>query len=518
MTKPNVLFIITDQQRADSMGCYGNPAGTTPHLDALAAESMIFDEAYCESPICMPSRVSLLTGRYAAHHGVRFHNNNIAEQEQTLAHVFTDAGYYTHCIGKMHLYSQEKSGNPESLPDWKAGKWRDFKGPFCGFQGCELILGHSNSLCGHYGMWLKEKHPAAVEAFWTDKMQPLGDRKIFGMSNAFRTGIPEEAHSSAYVAEKCGEVFERAQEKQQPFFCYASFPDPHWPVCPPHEWLDKFADVKLPQRIPYVGECEQDDYPMQYKELVRGNRYYDGGCRFIGDEHAEDMEKIRRGYHAAVAFVDHNVGKIIEDLKQRGLYENTIIVYTTDHGEYLGDHGLHAKGGFMYDSFIRCPLIIHDPRSEFHGRSAAPFSFIDMPATLCDLAEIDNPLPHDGISQSAHIRKGDKSARTHCTVTHFANSDAAEAPHDQHAIVYQEWKLVFSAVDPHGILFNRKTDPQELCNLWHDSSSQSVKQELMQRLFSDLSGRHDRSAIRDKRAIEPGYYMHLMERDFWADV
>ncbi len=515
MNKPNVLFLITDQQRADSMGCYGNPAGCTPHLDAMAAEGLVFDRAYCESPICMPSRVTLLTGRYAAHHGVRFHNNNIDAHEQTLAHVFANAGYYTHCIGKMHLFSQEKSGNPESLPDWRAGKWQDFTGPFCGFQSCDLILGHSNSLCGHYGQWLQEKHPAAVETFWTERMEAVGDADVFGLQNAFRTQIPEEAHSSAYVAEKCSDVFAHAQQTEQPFLCYASFPDPHWPVCPPRAWLDAFNAAELPARIPYTGTCERDDYPRQYQELARGHKYYDGGCRFIADQHTEDVENIRRGYHAAVAFIDYNVGKIIAELKQRGLYENTIIVFTTDHGEYLGDHGLHAKGGFLYDSFIRCPLIIRDPRSQRRGRTAAPFSFVDMAATLCELAGIDNPLLDDGLSQGAVLSGACAALREHCTVTHFSNSDAQDAPHDQHALIYQQWKLVYAAADPNGLLFNLEQDPQELQNLWHDPASQAVKQALLMRLFADLNGRHDRYAIKDKWAIEPGYHMHLMQRDFW---
>lgn len=517
MTKnqPNILFLITDQQRADSMGCYGNPAGTTPNLDQLAADGLIFDQAYCESPICMPSRVTLLTGKYAEHHGVKLHNNNIRPDELTLADTFNQAGYYTHCIGKMHLYSQEQTGNPESLPDWHAGLHQDFQGPFCGFQGCDLILGHSNSITGHYGAWLKQHHPLALESFWTENHKAVGDRTFFHIANAFRTDIPEEAHSSYYVAEQCTKVFDLAAEKDQPFFCYASFPDPHWPVCPPGTWLDKFKDARLPPRIPYQGECERMDLPPQYRAIKEGIRYYNGGCRFIGDKYQEEMEGIRRAYHAAVAFIDYNVGRIIDELKQRGQYDNTIIIYTTDHGDYLGDHGLQAKGGFLYESFIRAPLLIRDPRACKGQRIQAPFSFVDVAATLCELADVEYDLAGNGISQAPVCRGNTAQVREHCTVTHFAHSEAVEAPADQHAIIHDGWKLVYTAGQAHGLLFHLQTDDHELENLWHDPAHQQKKDELLNRLFTDLHLRKDKQAIRDMRKSLPGYYNHLMEKSFW---
>ena len=516
-SKPNILFLITDQQRADSMGCYGNPAGTTPNLDQLAADGLVFDQAYCESPICMPSRVTLLTGKYAEQHGVVLHNNNIRPEERTLADTFNNAGYYTHCIGKMHMYSQEQPGNPESLPDWRAGMHQDFQGPFCGFQGCDLILGHSNSVTGHYGEWVKKHHPAAVETFWTENHEAVADRKKFHITNAFRTDIPEEAHSSYYVAEQCKKVFGIAEEQEQPFFCYASFPDPHWPVCPPGTWFDKFKDAELPPRIPYHDECDRDDLPPQYKAIKNGTRYYNGGCRFIGHEHAEEIEAIRRGYHAAVAFIDYNVGRIIDDLKQRGLYDNTIIIYTTDHGDYLGDHGLQAKGGFLYESFIRTPMLIRDPQGLKGKRITAPFSFVDVAETLCDLADVEYDLAGSGISQAVVCRGEQQQVREHCTVTHFAHSESEDCPADQHAIIFEDWKLVYTAGQEHGLLFDLNNDPQELENLWHNKDHAEQKQALLNRLFTDMHLRKHKQAIRDKSASLPGYYNHLMVKDFWQD-
>lgn len=519
MSQPNVLFLITDQQRADSMGCYGNPCGTTPHLDALAADGLIFDQAYCESPICMPSRTTLLTGKYAAHHRVTMHNTAIHDDERTMADVYNQAGYYTHCIGKMHLYSQERRGNPESLPDWQEGQYDDYTGPFCGFEGADLILGHSNSLYGHYGQWLQEHHPDVVEAFWTDNLEPAGDPAVFGMQNAFRTEIPEDAHSSWYVADMCSKVFDLAEANEQPFFCYASFPDPHWPVCPPGTWFDKFIDAELPPRIPYRGECEREDMPPQYAGIRNGERFYEGGCKYIGSDYAEDMEKIRRGYHAAVAFIDHNVGRIIADLKQRGLYDNTIIIYTTDHGEYLGDHGLQAKGGFLYESFVRTPLIVKDIAPDRQrGRSQAPFSFVDVAQTLCELSDVGCTLATDGVSQAPVCRGAAEQVRAHCTVTHYSFRQEQDAPADQHAIIYQQWKLVYTAREANGLLFNLEQDPQELQNLWHDAEHQSIKQELLMRLFEDLSGRRDWQAVQDRFQILPGYQNHLMTREFWQQL
>ena len=162
---PNILFVTTDQQRRDTLGCYGNAQIKTPHIDRLANSGVVFDRAYCESPICLPARVTMITGKKSVHHGVTLHNSSMRDGENTLGDVLQGHGYRTHFVGKPHFKSQQHRGTEESIADWKDGKFEGWNGPYAGFETVDIILGHSNPLIGHYGQWLKENHPDRLDAF-----------------------------------------------------------------------------------------------------------------------------------------------------------------------------------------------------------------------------------------------------------------------------------------------------------------------------------------------------------------
>lgn len=362
--KPNILFITTDQQRKDTLGCYGNDRIQTPNIDQLAAEGVIFNRAYCESPICLPSRVTMITGKSSRHHGVTLHNSSMRNDEKTIGGLLGNHGYRTHFIGKPHFKSQQHRGTEESIADWKDGKFEGWHGPYAGFQTVDIILGHSNSLVGHYGEWLRQEHPEQYRAFREDHLKSL---EVSCGQGVYRNIIPEEIYSSTYVGMRTCEFLESMKDSDQPFYCFASFPDPHWPIMPPEPYFSMYENIEMPADTPYNGEAQKDNFPTQFKRVYDGGiNFYDGGAHYMHDP--GDAAKIMRAYWGSVTLIDKNVGKILTELNRLGMAENTIVVFTTDHGEYMGSHGMMAKGGFLWEEFINVPLIFRYPRKLTGGQ------------------------------------------------------------------------------------------------------------------------------------------------------
>jgi arylsulfatase A-like enzyme len=508
--KPNLLIITTDQQRWDTLGCYGNRLIQTPNLDRLASQGIVFNRAYCESPICIPSRITMLTGKKTAHHGATLHNSNMRLDERTLADVLSENGYVTHFIGKAHFKSQEARGTEESLPDWRDGKFEGWNGPYAGFQAVDLILGHSNSLVGHYGQWLRNEHASEFAHFFAENMQPL---EVSCGQGVYRNTIPPELHSSHYAADRTIEFLEKASRSKQPFFCFTSFPDPHWPICPPSPYFDMYEELEIPVQIRFPNDL--GNYPRQFHRLARGEGTgYDGGGHLVADP--GDIAKITRPYWGAVSFIDDNVGRILNGLEALNLTENTIILFTSDHGEHMGAHGLMAKGGFCYEEFIRCPLILHyQGQVQAAARNDALFSFVDIVPTLLELMKIDAPdLAPDGISQSAVLKGETHHLRECLTVTHFSQRSSSKTP-DIHTLITDDWKLNYYAGDPKGELYHLSEDPQEVLNLYRHPNYLERQQSLIQTLLNELILVNDKRPHLERTKIEPGYADHCMRYSFW---
>lgn len=509
--RPNILLITTDQQRKDTLGCYGNCLIHTPNIDSLAESGITMDREYCENPICIPSRNTLITGRYSWHHGAVLHNVNIRDSEPTLAKLLSDNGYLTHFIGKPHFKSQGHTGSEECVQDWLDGKYDHWDGPYVGFQGVEMVLGHCNIFTGHYGKWLREEHATELDCFRASQLRALD---VSCGRGAYLNDIPEALHSSTYVGDRTCAFLEDAAQKDMPFFCFASFPSPHWPLMPPHPYDTLYQNTEMPPAIPYNEELGKDDYPWQYRELRENGKIpYDGNSQFV--KNPNDIDAIKRLYWGEITLIDKNVGRIIFSLDKLGLRKNTIIVFTTDHGEYMGDHRTIAKGGFLWENFINLPCIFSFADRIPHGkRSNALMSHVDIAPTLLDLAKIDSaPLCADGISQAKVLTGHAERVRDCVTVMHPAQTEDMFPP-DQHALVTEEWKLVYYAGTQSGELYHLKSDPEELHNLYHNPAFQSVRAELILKLLDELILHKDRYAIYQQKSgneIKP----FIMIDDVW---
>ena len=340
--RPNFVFIMTDMQRRDSLGCYGNGVAQTPNLDRLGGEGVIFDHAYSANVICMPSRATLITGRYPRTHGVITNGVALSPDEITLGACLAEAGYSTAAVGKTHL-------TPHSHGEFPAGSGRTYVGPemrawheagreyplpYYGFQDLKTHQGHPSDGTHHY------KELVAIDP----KLPELWEQENAlapptGAPSSWKSGMPEEHSSSVWVADKTMGFIDRFSTEGKPFFIQVGFPDPHFPYCPVAPWCDMYdpADVPMPNRSPDEVGLKSGHYRRRLERFEQGLGYHP--CEM---PEAYVREIIAHTY-GMVSQIDDNVGRIAKHIEERGLADNTIIVFLTDHGEHIGDHYLIYK-------------------------------------------------------------------------------------------------------------------------------------------------------------------------------
>lgn len=390
MADKNVLLILCDQLRKDSLGCYGNPYARTPHLDALAQQSARFERCYVANPICSPNRMSIFSGMYPRNHGVWTNGLAYRETSMLLQNCLHEQGYQTANIGKIH-FSPTDCNRPDVASPEAGWVWDDTRadydnhGPYAGFEYMELTTGHQRQK-GHYRQWFFENGG-------TEEMFELTRRTGDGMSGAMH--IPPHLHSSSFVGERTCAFLREKRDPDRPFFLVASFPDPHHPFDPPQELDERWRerDVKPP-----VGDgADVATRPEHYRRHLDGawNRFGLKDAATPGGLPKEwEWDRIRKTY-AMVELIDENVGKILQTLRQEGLEEDTIVIFTSDHGELLGDHGLWLKGPFFYDGLVNVPLMVKGAQKGVHSSLV---SSVDISPMICTMIGREIPPFTDGVS------------------------------------------------------------------------------------------------------------------------
>jgi arylsulfatase A-like enzyme len=400
--RPNVLLIHTDEQRADTMGCYGNDIVETPNIDRLARDGVTFEEGHCTHPLCCPSRGSLLTGRYPSTHGLWRNGLGLPETETTIAELLREAGYRTGIVGKAHFQPWhadpeefEESTSTLTMDDEEAvwEFWREFDGPYYGFDHVEMAYqhGHREITGGHYGLWIREEHPGLVESFPQDAALEPTDPAY----NTWKSAVPVEVHSSTWVADRTIDFLTEHADGDAPFFGWIGFPDPHFPYNPPEPYCYKYdpGDVELP--VDPNGEVWEGTDVPQYVTYHLEEKY--------GVDGREMPEAVQREiiahYYAMIDLVDDQVGRILTALEDEGIADETVVVFTSDHGDWLGDHGLFQKGIPHTRGLTRIPWVMRWPGVTENGlRVDAPSSQVDLMPTLLDAAGIDVPYGVQGES------------------------------------------------------------------------------------------------------------------------
>lgn len=476
--KKNILIILTDQQRKDSLGCYGNDYAKTPCLDRFAKEAIRFNRTYVANPICMPNRHSFFSGRYPHNHGVYTNGLSLPDTGCNLPHYLKELGWQTASIGKIHFTPTDNDAPLDAGPE-SGNFWSDehadyqFHGPYGGFQYIELTVGHDRQR-GHYRKWFLEN--GGKDSMF-EGISETGDRDCIAAS------IPERLHPSAFVGERTCRWLREMRDPSVPFFLVASFSDPHAPFNPPAETAAKFSMKEI--KMPVGNEEDLQSRPDHYREHFRGewHRSHITPERTTpnGYDEMTTRERIRNTY-AMVHLIDKNVGRILDTLQELNLDEETIVLFTSDHGELLGDHGLWLKGPFYYEGLFNIPMLMKVPGIAAREENGL-FSTVDIVPTLCELLNIPIPYYVDGISQAPRIQKPWIKIRDWCMAEYrngFGSMDVASR-----AIITEKYKYVRYQTGERE-LTDLEKDPDEKCNVIHNAEYKEVCSELEQKMFEAI--------------------------------
>lgn len=487
-TGPNILLITTDQQHYDCLGVR-TPALSTPNLDRLAADGALFDRAYCPNPLCSPSRASIITGQYPSSHGCWTIGTKLAEDQPTVSGLLSNAGYATSLIGKAHfqpLASTPEQTSLEAPPRFRdLDFWRAFHGPYYGFDHIELARNHGDEAWAgqHYALWMEEQGlPNWRDHFRSEPKQP---------GRRHRWDLPKEYHYTTFVADRSVAAIERAAGEGRPFFTWASFQDPHPPYLVPEPWasLHDPADVtigrlepgELDLMPPWFGPTQQPSPDFSdWRETPYANHGF--------QSHLITEAELRRNvaiYYGMISFVDAGVGRILDALDRLGIADDTIIVFTTDHGHFLGQHGLTAKGAFHYEDLLRIPMIVKAAGVPAGSRVTGLQSLVDLAPTFLAAAGLDAPLVMQGVDQWPVWTGAAGTVRDHVFV------ENRHQPTRVHLRSYVEerYKITIHRDQPYGELFDLAEDPGEHRNRFDDPAYAAVRAGLMERLVQAEVGR-----------------------------
>ncbi|MEO0793925.1 MAG: sulfatase-like hydrolase/transferase [Verrucomicrobiota bacterium] len=482
MKKPNVLLITSDQQHWYTLGVQ-NPEISTPNLDRLAQRGTLFTRAYCPNPTCTPTRASIITGQYPSQHGAWSLGTKLPEDSQTVGEIYRKNGYRTGLIGKAHFHPLLSSDDHESLESYPLlhdlDYWRKNTGPWYGFDHIELARNHTDEahVGQHYAIWMEEKGLKN----WRDYFQI--DNKP---PQEHTWTIPEEFHYNTWIAERSNAMLERCAENDEPFFLWSSFFDPHPSYLVPEPW-DKMYDpdkITVPQ-----GQAGEHEKNPPHFQLTQQNpppdrsvyeAYNESGYATHGmHSHLQDRASLAKDvaiYYGMVSCMDKYIGQILDKLDDLGLADNTLIVFTSDHGHYYGHHDLIAKGPFHYEDGIRVPFIASLPGTIPEGRRSDDLvSLVDLAPTFLSQCQIDAPPTMSGIDQTKVFAGQEKPSRDHVIV------EMRHQPTAMHLKTYinQRYKLSVYFNQDYGEMFDLEEDPGEFNNLWDSLEHQALKQELL---------------------------------------
>lgn len=475
--KPNILWIMTDQHKADALSCVwkGRKASPywnlekvlTPNLDGLAEDGFRFSNAYCPSPVCGPSRACMKTGKYPAANGVTSNWTPFKGKQEFLPQLLKAAGYETGMAGKLHFYP----------PD------ADYGFEVCHLSDAPYSVYSDDDKHSEYVKWLRRNYYDAkgvdpVALFDADELSYDSDIKRFMMGSCFRSA---KEHETGWTTEATLD-FLKNRDKKRPFFFYTSYFGPHQPYGAPKPYADFCApdEIILP-----------DSYWQDYQT---GNPVYEETCREI-QKHLKaglseaDCRELIAAYLGQVHMIDEAIGDILHYLKESGLYESTMIIFSSDHGDHLGEHGLFFKGQ-MYDSCVKVPLIIKPAQNGKKGIKTEVVNTIDLFQTLLDAANIVRQPASEEDADEIESRSllpllCEEEEMAACKAAVWENVTysvfGGKRDHAVCMVRVGNWKLVRLA---HGEkdavyeLYNILEDPEENRNRYSDMSCEAVRKKL----------------------------------------
>jgi arylsulfatase A-like enzyme len=487
--RPNILLITSDQQRADCIGAMGRRVHT-PHLDLFMQEATTFDACIAPNPVCQPTRASILTGRLPRTHGVCDNGIDLPPEEarQSFPAELAKAGYDTALLGKAHFATAHTffpTGTPESRhsmdrygPGWN--------GPYMGFQRVELCVEGHNSLDyppmappfgQNYEAWYHGDGRGELKnQLHRTNLGP----DTHGAPQTWHSALPQAWHNSNWIADRT--IAYMNEKRDRPFCLWASFPDPHHPFDAPVPWslLHRPEDVDLPEhrtldldRRPWWHRASLEGVPNLADPKLRDFRARSSRTPVLTDQ---QLREVIANYYGMISLIDHNVGRILTELHRLGLEEDTLVIYSADHGDWLGDHGLLLKGPITYEGLIRVPCILRGPGVPKGARCAEPVSTLDLGATFLDAAGAEKPEAWHSRSLLPVARGEEKRDFAFCE---WDLSDSrCGVPLNLRTVRTRTDKLTVEEITGAAEMYDLEADPLEMNNIADDPHYAARRREL----------------------------------------
>lgn len=452
MKRPNVVLVVCDQMSAWTLGALGAPFGVTPHLDALASGGLNFSNAYTSYPVCVPARASMMTGRYASRVGCVDNASLYGSDIPTVAHHLSAAGYETVLTGKMHFIG------PDQLHGFERRLTTDI------YPANFAWLPNRDDVSSFRHVDHPDAKPLAIDYVtagvrqWSDGLE-----------------YDEETHLRAlqFIRSRRTQVGGSEQlppperEEHRPYLLCVSYHHPHEPFHVPQDLWDRFADldVGLPAQDPDLPQSQMDRWVNAFH-----------GVDDVPLHDPDRLTQLRRAYLCLVAYIDDKVGHLIEVLTETGQRDDTVIMFTSDHGDMLGERGMVQKRCF-YEPSANIPLIVNGPGRVRQGIVDTPVSLVDVLPTILNIASVENALPVDGVNIVEDVLD---PARTIYSEYH---SEGVYAP--CFAVRSGRYKLIYVHGDDHQ-LFDVKDDPGERVDLAGRPELAEVENALVEQLLGEF--------------------------------
>ncbi|MFW5802578.1 MAG: sulfatase [Verrucomicrobiota bacterium] len=481
-SKPNILLLTSDQQHWATLGVL-NPEIETPNLDRLAAQGALFTRAYCPNPTCTPTRASMITGQYPSQHGAYSLGTKLLEDRHTVGEDFQEGGYRTALVGKAHFQPLKGTAEFPSLEAYPTLQdldfWRGFHGPFYGFEHVELARNHVDEghVGQHYAIWMEEK---GLKDWRKHFCAPGGTNE----AQQHDWTIPEEYHYNTWIAERSCKLMEQYARDGDNFLLWSSFFDPHPPYLVPEPWASMYDPAKL--TVPQAVEGEHEDSPALTKITQEVDPdvspWRQSGLALHGcHSHLHDRDELAKDiavYYGMVSCMDKYIGVILDKLDELGLTDDTLVVFTTDHGHFFGQHGLVAKGPFHYEDMIKLPFIARWPgQIPAATTNDSLISLVDLPPTFLSACGLNVPYAMTGIDQTEVLRGNARPERDHVIVENRHDVDSVNVM----TFVEERYKITVYCKESCGELYDLREDPGELRNLWNVPEFADLKQRLLLR-------------------------------------
>jgi arylsulfatase A-like enzyme len=481
-SRPNVLFLFSDQHNADATGYSGNPNACTPALDLLAAGGARFDRAYCNDGICMPSRNSLITGQLPRTMGIYDNDNfqaSMMDNWTPMQRAFKNAGYYTFTTGKRHLL-------PKVDTDWdySAGDLRSEKNDTV-----------------NYHTWIRQK--GLEREFAADWESENGGPKHAAHFGCQISQLPPEATMEAFAAQQTIDFLKSPQSKSRPFFAWSTFYRPHQPYTPQQSFVDQidFSALRLPDTV--------NQKASELPPIVRKLRERTAPPWDLASADEASYRRYIGYYNALIREVDHHIGRILKTLREQGLEENTIIVYSSDHGDFVGGHGLIEKAAWAqcyYEEVLRVPMIFNWPGKIGSGAVSNDLvQLVDVYPTLMELCGLPLPAGYSfpGKSLATSLLHRKPIGREYVVAENWCQTTVIADDYK-----YGQWVNTplpnYDSRSFGDMLMRRSTDPGEVNNLIsRPEAAQSLKR--MQGYLAEWLSKTDDSGRREYVAAKcPG--------------